>query len=272
MTNNKGVLLFAFNNEKIKYTDIAQVCSMLIKKYLDVPVTIVTNDVQSIKTNDNVIEYNVTQSTKRVCYNNGIKYALSFLNEPRINSYELTPYYETIVMDVDYLVFSNSLNNLWGSKSSIVFTNQSQLANSYEHEIDELRLSDNSIDMFWATVFYFKKDDVSKTFFEVLKSVHKNYVFYSAIYGFSKITFRNDYAFTIAANLIGDTVFPYSNCLPQKLLHISNTYTIIGVTNNGLIIQDDENDVIPLNELDVHVMNKFDLLENLDEIKKVCCE
>ena len=40
---SKGVLLFAFNNESINYIKQAIFCANRIKKYLDLPVSLVTD-------------------------------------------------------------------------------------------------------------------------------------------------------------------------------------------------------------------------------------
>ena len=43
---SSGVLLFAFNNEQVDYVAQAQYLAKRIRKYLDLPTTLVTDDVE----------------------------------------------------------------------------------------------------------------------------------------------------------------------------------------------------------------------------------
>ena len=46
---SSGVLLFAFNNEQVDYVSQAQYLAKRIRKYLDLPTTLVTDDVALMK-------------------------------------------------------------------------------------------------------------------------------------------------------------------------------------------------------------------------------
>jgi hypothetical protein len=45
---NSGVLLFAFNNEQVDYVSQARFLAKRIKKYLNLPTTLVTDDVERV--------------------------------------------------------------------------------------------------------------------------------------------------------------------------------------------------------------------------------
>ena len=45
---SSGVLLFAFNNEQVDYVSQAQYLAKRIRKYLDLPTTLVTDDVERV--------------------------------------------------------------------------------------------------------------------------------------------------------------------------------------------------------------------------------
>jgi len=47
---NQGVVLFAFNNISVDYIKQAVYCAKRIKKYLQLPVQVITDDVEHIKT------------------------------------------------------------------------------------------------------------------------------------------------------------------------------------------------------------------------------
>ena len=45
---------------------------------------------------------------------------LSFYNKDRADAYELSPNDETILLDADYPVLSNALNNCWGPNNELM--------------------------------------------------------------------------------------------------------------------------------------------------------
>ena len=114
MTN--GVLLFAHNNEQIDY--VAQACFLAkrVKQYLNLPTSLVTDDVERVKKfykGDEVFDKIIASEIKRKnrkTYNDGTlsKKVLEFKNYNRSDAYDISPYDKTLVMDTDYIV-SNDL-------------------------------------------------------------------------------------------------------------------------------------------------------------------
>ena len=45
---------------------------------------------------------------------------LSFYNVNRCDAYDLSPYDETILLDADYLILSNTLNQCWGHNNELM--------------------------------------------------------------------------------------------------------------------------------------------------------
>ncbi len=69
-----GALIFAHNNTSIDYTRIAVFCAKRVKKYLDIPVSLITDNVNWLEKNypdhpfDQVISTPVESSQNRLFY------------------------------------------------------------------------------------------------------------------------------------------------------------------------------------------------------------
>ena len=105
-----GALLFAFDSE-IKYTKLAVECAKRIKQYLDIPVTLVTN----IKLDTDIFENQILVTkpdgkNKRYWTDTGA--VTSWYNFGRNSAIDLTPYDRTLLIDIDYIVNSNTLLSL----------------------------------------------------------------------------------------------------------------------------------------------------------------
>ena len=128
---------------------------------------------------------------------------LSFYNKDRADAYELSPYDETIIVDADYLILSDALNNCWGHNNEFMM-NWSYEDIMYEREDPTLRkLHPTGITMYWATVVYFKKGNFAEQFFKTVKHVRDNRQYYQSVYKWPGNLYRNDYSFSIAAHMLG---------------------------------------------------------------------
>ena len=118
----KGVLLFASNNKSIDYVKQAIFLAKRISKYMDLPTSIVTDtdtDIRSMYPNDvDVFDYvihsndmNRNSTNKRYADGDFSDKTLKFNNKNRASAYDLTPYDSTIVMDTDYIISNDLLNN-----------------------------------------------------------------------------------------------------------------------------------------------------------------
>lgn len=203
---NKGILIFAENNERIDYGLQATIAAKLANTHMQVPVTLIANK-ETIESTDcscfeSVIEIEKSHLVSNRQYRDGKshKESLTWRNSARNLAFELTPYDETIVIDSDYLIQDNSLNNLWGS-SNIHMNKDICMPSGQPTPRDDLFINDKTLRMFWATVFYFQKNELSEHFFTILNEIKKNYEVFRKMFGFSGKLYRNDYAFTIAAHL-----------------------------------------------------------------------
>ena len=260
----RGFLFFAHNNQQVDYGLMALWTATRVRRHLGVGSSIVAdratlNQLDQTRpgwrtTFDHVIEQESTATqTKR--YGEPTN-QLTFHNLDRISAWDLTPYSETIVMDTDIAIQTARLNLLWGSNEDFIVCDRSSDLNGIVD--DEFKwVSDRSIKFYWATVFYFKKNATTEVFFNTCKWVRNNYSWFSSIYQLPSGPIRNDFIWSIALH----TLKHPAPVLPFNLLHSNFEDRLVDMTDSGLkfltkgalckIVQD------------VHVFNKFDLLEQI---------
>jgi len=196
--NTKGVLLFAFNNGSIDYVKLANQSAVRIKKYLGLPTSVVTDEMlQNGHNFDSVILAKKPDHGIRHFSDKG---RVNWHNHDRCDAYDLSPYDETLLLDVDYLVNSNQLKILFElNKDFLCHTTSINVTGQSFESSNSYGLFDMRMD--WATVVYFKKTEISKSIFLSWKMVQENYNHYAELYQFKKRPFRNDYALSIALNI-----------------------------------------------------------------------
>lgn len=263
---SKGVLLFAHNNEKVDYGLIAYWCAIRIIKHLEVGVTLVTDSTTASQLDINepewrdifdsiVLQDSHATHTKRY---GSPSNQLTFHNLDRIDAYALTPYDETIVMDADIIIQTSALSKLWGSDHDFIVCDQS--TDLYGHTPSEFKwTSDRSIKFYWATIFYFKKSTASELFFNTCKWVKENYGWLSHAYELPPSPVRNDFIWSIALHTLNHP----APTIPFNLLHSNFEDRLLEMTIDSAKFLT----AIGLCKVnsDVHVFNKFDLLEQINK-------
>ena len=269
----KGVLLFAHNNE-IDYIKQAIYCAKHIKKHLNLPVALVTD------TPDHLIKYpnhnidfiiNVPKLPvfqKKTFYDGTYtNKKLTWNNIGRADCFHLTPFDETIVMDTDLLLGNNQLLECFASDEDLLISKQHCDLNTFRNIHQLTKVSDTSIDMYWATVFYFKKTELTETFFNLVNHIKDNWEFYRYNYDIVGINFRNDFAFSIALHILKgfDSVISWPNELPAKIWYTIDKDVLIKNQSSLLFLLNDET-YFPakITNANVHVMNKFSLDRIID--------
>ena len=270
----QGVLLFANNNSDIAYTDLAVFAAQQVTKHLNVPVSIVTDSKDSISKNvfDKIIEITDNSSyTKRFHNGTDSNKTLQWKNTSRSQCYELTPYDETLVIDVDYIVNSATLNYCWNQPHDfLIYSKYCDLA-QWRSSLEFDHVSEYSIPFYWATVFYFRKTDINKQFFDLITHIKLNWVYYKFLYQIQSTNFRNDYAYSIAIHMMnGYTNGAFANQLPSKMFYTLDTDFLIDIDGDTMkFIVEKQNTpgdytALKTSGLDVHVMNKYSLLRYLN--------
>jgi hypothetical protein len=171
-------------------------------------------------------------------------------NVDRHMSYDLSPYDTTLVMDIDYLPFTDNLRQFMDTKYDFLVSKQAYDLTG-RNSFDLRRWS--MIDMVWATVLVFRKTEKAKMIFDMVRYVKEYYPYFNEIYRIYSKNFRNDYAFAIALEQING--FMEYETLPMRLPTLPPDCEVLSISSNGLAWQGDDKIMHTVNQ-DVHVLNK----------------
>ncbi len=269
-----GALIFAHNNTGIDYTRLAVFCGKRVKKYLDIPVSIVTDNVEWLNKNypdhpfDKIIEsYTDHQHSSRLFYDGTLSNKkLEWKNGTRFRAYDLTPYDNTLVLDSDMVICSDKLKEAIHRDVPFQLFKQSFDLTGWRDQTPYTRINPYSIPFYWATVFTFKKDPVVEAFFNLVSYIKQNWLYFRVLYSIDMENFRNDFAFSIAIHIMnGKMSGDFATELPGKLNFIEDKDVLISADGPELKFLLQKKDrlgeylVARTVGLDVHVMNKISL-------------
>ena len=267
---SKGVLLFAHNNSTVDYVKQANFCAAQIKKYLNLPVCLITSDTFNEDHNnfDHVIVVPKEPTSQTKSYHDGKDRLKDFWhNHSRSTAYSLTPYDETIVMDTDFIVANNNLNKVFESREDFLINYKAQHIDFDSRYTDEMKyVSDTGIEMCWATVFYFKKTERTKILFELINHIKNQWDFYRFKYQITHPNFRNDFAFAIAIHMINDfekTAWPKQ--LPSKLFYVTDRDGVDSFQDNKWTFTFESGLKAQIKDINIHIMNKIGLNKIIDQ-------
>lgn len=275
---SRGILIFAQNNSEIDYAKISLYAAKRVKEYLNVPVSLVTDSKDWLLTSqpdaesvfDQIITINSdTTQTKKFYDGSMSSKTLIWKNLDRSSCFELSPYDETIVIDSDYIISSNVLNNVWGSVHDFLIYKDSFDLAQWRDDRSFKYLNQWSIPFYWATVFYFKKTQQNSDFFFLIKHIKANWSYYRSLYTIDSTVFRNDFAFSIALHMMGKEFF---GSLPGKMNYVLDRDLLIDLKNDSLKFLVEKKNyfgeyiLTKTKGLDVHVMNKYSLTRCIDGV------
>ena len=292
-TTSRGVLLFAENNNRLNYLKLAIIAAKCIKNNMgeDTKVSVVTtqksidwfSDKSVLLIFDTVIVRDPQTAAKanlRV-FRDTRYYSVQdlFLNTTRSSAYALSPYDETILVDVDYFVLNDSLNAVWGNHEEFLINKQAHSLMHTPLSGPEFRLNPYGIRMYWATLIYFKKGPKAKLIFELVDHIKECWDYYKHVYDFPGTLYRNDFAFSIALHMLNgfsdDTDFVKPFPIDHILTAIDTDQFIDfeDKTTVKFFVNDEKENhkfyVTKVKDVNVHCLNKLSILNKADEILKV---
>ncbi len=277
---SNGVLLFAHNNSEIDYAKLAVYAAQRAKKFLDVPVSVVTDD-KSIfdkfdhSVFDQIIELGDVISSNFKYYADGADKATraQWKNTSRYSAYELSPYDDTLVIDVDYIVNSKTLSYCWNQPHDFLIYQKGFDLAQWRNVSEFEKIGENGIPFYWATVFFFRKTENTQMLFALVQHIKENWTYYKLVYQIHSTSFRNDYAFSIAIHMLNGFSFgTFASHLPGKLFYIRDTDLLYGIDESVMkfLVQRKNSTVdftpVKTSTVDVHVMNKYSLLRQIDNV------
>lgn len=280
----KGIVIYAHNNRKVDYALMSLIAGGLAKKHLNVPVSLITDPStidwmkesnifeKSATTFENIIITDRPESDNFRNLHDGLtKDHVPFVNSNRNSVWELTPYERTLLIDSDFLVFSDHLNEYWEVDQDVMIGESINDVYSQDRlGYHDIFISDTGIKLYWATTVMFTKNETSKFFFDMVEHVKENYKFYADLYRFDSRQYRNDISFSIAKHIVDGFETTESKMLPPVLTTIDKDI-LLEVKDNKLLFLinhklDSEFCASSLSDVDIHVMNKQSIYRCKDQL------
>jgi len=283
----KGVLIFAHNSTAVDYGMMAVIAGGLAKKHLKVPVSLVADtgtlawmeETKTIKKAkkifDKIISIDLPYTTNNRKLHDGLhSQVIPFINSNRCTAWQLTPYDTTLLIDSDFLIFSDRLNQYWDVDSSIMIAESMNDLRGGRAKILDNKVSETGIHLFWATTVMFKKNNESKFFFQLVEYIRDNYAYFADLFRFDSRQYRNDIAFSVAKHIINGFETTKSYNLPP-LTTVFDQDVLIDVDSKGklIITTDFENSgdyvAATVQNTDIHIMNKQSILRHTDSLMRL---
>jgi hypothetical protein len=280
----QGVVLFAFNNDVIDYILIAKEAARRIKLYLGKPVALITDSkkwAEKIDQESKVFDYIIDlwdgdhediapllneKNLRRYKDGSLTQKRLSFKNNLRTKIYELSPFDETLVIDSDYMLANDNLKYCWHQPLDFLIYKDSTDLAGFRDTYEFKKISDYTIDFYWATVFFFRKTPECKIFFDLVDHVRENWSYYKLVYQFETKMYRNDHAFSIALHIMnGYTQSNWAGILPGRMVYTIDADLLVEMSDSSFLFllekekYHGEYTLQRINDVSVHIMNKFTL-------------
>jgi hypothetical protein len=285
----QGVLIYALNNYDIDYVKLAKEAARRVKLFLGKPVALATDNVnwvRSVAANEDFdIVIDLSQEIKysnlmsdRINYRRFNDGSLShrkseFKNFIRTKTFEISPFDETLVIDADFLIANDSLKHCWDQTFDFLIWKDSTDLAGFRDDFTFKKISDYTIDFYWATVFFFRKTSESAIFFQLVDHIRENWSYYKLIYQFSSAVYRNDHAFSIAIHIMnGYQDNGWQKNLPGRMIYTTDSDLLIKNNNDEFVFLVEkeqylgEYTLVKTKGLNVHVMNKFSILRTLEDV------
>ena len=281
---SKGIIIFAQNNEYVNYAEQACACAGYARKNLSLfdEICLITN-AETLESNETLIN----EYFDRVIVSDSFQpdnirlfkdtthiteYA-SFKNMGRSEVYDLSPYDETLVIDADYFIMNDILDQVWDSENDVMI-NCKYRDVSGRHKENIEYLDNFSIPMYWATVFYFKKSDFAENLFTLISHIKYNYKYYYYLYNCSGNLYRNDFAFSMALHILNGSVAFDVPSLPFN--YLNNSFDLDDIyrvnSHNDIIMYCADAERITnhllsrFKNMDIHIMNKKAIERFIDDL------
>lgn len=279
---SRGFLMFAHDSGSLSYGRMALANATLIKSNcLNPTVALVTDHatISSLQESygdlvgrfDHIIidEVNKVVPLRRFSDTRSSSEEVPYLNSNRSSAMDLSPFDETVLLDVDYLMLDGTMDLVWGSVEDLMCNS---LLMDLDHNTGVERMHDMGIPTYWATAMYFRKTNRTKALFDHMSYIRDNYDYYMDLYGFNHGPyFRNDFALSISLHEMNGFVEEDAVCpLPIDHIFIGDPFDDIhGFDGSSFLITSERTQGSPLPHRvsrNFHVMNKKALLRHCDEV------
>jgi hypothetical protein len=248
---SKGVLFVAFdstldNGKTLKYTELAKVAAAKARQHLKMPVGIVS-DVPVDGFDETVIVNKPTGTPRHT-----LTGTYTWHNDYRRHLYDLTPWQQTLLLDVDYFLQTDQYLKAFEFNGDFQIVHKVYDPTGRNSFDKYSRLPNRTIPQMWATAMYWNRS--AKTHFEYANMIADNYEYYAKVFNFSSKQFRNDMVFSIVAHML--PVYQFA----QQMWMVSSDCDLIAADHSGLKFKHN-NSVMRINN-DIHVLDKSILVND----------
>jgi len=280
----KGIVIYAYNNRRVDYALMSLISGGLAKKNLQVPVSLITDEstvawMKESKIYDKsqeifdqiILTDRPNTGNQRRLHDGNINEIVPFVNSNRNTVWDLTPYEKTLLIDSDFLILSDNLNEYWNVDQDVL------IGDSINDIYDQKRIgyhdqyiSDTGIKLYWATTVMFTKNENSKLFFDLVGHIRENYKYYADLFRFDSRQYRNDISFSIAKHILDGFENVNQQSLPPVLTTLDRDI-LFDVKKDSLIFLVSHNldtnfCAASVSNLDIHIMNKHSIVRNKDNL------
>lgn len=214
-----GAAILAINNESIDYVSMARWSAERIHRHLNLPVCLITDQSIDDTVFDHVITINKTPTDSKRHFEDQPA-LVTWYNQDRASILELTPWDQTVILDADYVVASDSLLPYLDSDHDILCHDRAYSVTSKDGYLEHLNsFGSVKMPMLWATVMIIRKTKTTQMIFQMMDMVRMNWRHYCDVYGIGRSPYRNDWALSIAHLVVNGHVLPRNN-LPWNLASV----------------------------------------------------
>lgn len=219
-----GVLIFAYNNEHIDYLAMANWSAKNIRRHLNLPVAVVTDQVVPAEYKFEQVIFAKTAGKHRRTFVD-LPESVTWYNGNRVDAYALSPWSQTLVLDADYVVASNQLATLLNIDKDFIAHQTAYDVTGHVEFNENNYFGRNRMPMSWATVMIFRRSKQAEMIFLCMTMIKNNWLHYTALYGITRPTYRNDYALSIALNIVSGHT-QHTPAIPWSLASVSHEHTL----------------------------------------------
>ena len=280
----QGILIYAHNTRAVDYALLSVISAGLAKKHLSMPASLVTDDstvswmkqsqifnlAEKIFENIIVADRPVTNNQRRL-YDGENNSTVPFVNVNRDTAWSLTPYDRTLLIDSDFLIFSDVLNKYWNIDCDLLIGESiNDIYSQDRMKYLDRHVSDTGVKLYWATTVMFTKNQNTRLFFDTVNHVKENYRYYADVFRFDHRQFRNDIAFSVSKHILDGyvesnlgTLPPVLSALDRDILYEVNDQRLTFLIDHRL---DNNYCAAAISGVDIHIMNKQSIIRNQQQL------
>jgi hypothetical protein len=247
---SKGALLIATPHDEIDYIGFARLSARLIEKHLGIDTHI-------------HIDRSDSHNIRQFRWHDEKTQTVLWKNNSRTLAYDISPFDQTLLIDVDYLTFNNNMLDYFDKDFEFLcYDKVWDVTGTDSFNADE-KMTRAGFPMLWATVVYFRKCEFAYNVFETMKNIQSNWKFFSNLWGFKSNNYRNDFSLSIAHHLMDG--YTQGTYFKHKLSSLSTEDTIYRVKGSELLIKyrhaHQEYNAVRIKDTNLHCMNKACLMD-----------